>query len=95
MAFTVHGTIDSRPASVTWDAGSLSGDEWAITSVQALIDSTGALGVTATGPFVKPGLDHASRALLTICSVFDVSPLLAGDVPEPMRALPMPPGAVA
>jgi hypothetical protein len=95
MTFTLHGTIEGRPALVRWVDGRLEGDGFAVDLVRELVRSRQDVAVTATGPFYPAGTRDAQRAFLTIGSVFDPGAIVTGEPPEPYQPPEIPDGAIA
>lgn len=94
MKFTVVGTIQGRPARITWDNGQLTGDPVAIQllRIEAELADGEDIG-PVEGPYVyKNHLADPVATYFLLCRVFTTVDAITGD-PFPERP-PIPPGAI-
>lgn len=99
MAFTLTGRPLDHPhvqASITWDAGRLSGDDDLVAAALATARNLVELGVDV-GPVCGPytSRDHLASGISAITLLWDLfaeSPLASGDVPH---RPPIPEGAIS
>jgi hypothetical protein len=93
MSYTVHGRLEGRRVSITWDDGALSGDQTAVDILQIRAKVLEGTDVgPPTGPYTVRR--HLADPLSTIFLMRDLlgEDITAdGDVPEPP---PVPDGAV-
>ncbi|MBX6370533.1 MAG: hypothetical protein IRZ04_21390 [Rhodospirillales bacterium] len=69
--FTITGTIDGLPATLSWTNGVFDGDDRAVARAQALVELDELLWRTPTGPAFRADVTPAWVALLTGLEVFD------------------------
>lgn len=68
--------------TLTWEDGTLSGDDAAVTEARDLIDDDLVIGLTPTGPYVKPGLTNPRSAWVTCSAAFEGRIEYTSDVPS-------------
>lgn len=73
MPFLVSGRRLGRTVRVRWQDGELDGDEAVILAAELAVADGAPVGLEPVGPFHRPGLEPAWRALLTIRAALDRS----------------------